>query len=207
MVWQEGVRVAPGTRCGDADSNLVREARAGAPEAFGELVRRYQDRIYMLVSGMVCDHEDALDLVQETFIKAYAGLSGFRQESGFYTWLHRIAVHRCIDYSRRRKRRQTPLPLDQYLQDHPGMEPEATSPTCDPERALMNLHLRAALRAALQELSEPFRTAVILRDVEGLAHDDIARIMQCPIGTAKTRIHRGRCQLRDLLRPFVQPEA
>jgi RNA polymerase sigma-70 factor (ECF subfamily) len=207
MVCPEGVRSVPGSLHGDADTNLVREARAGAPEAFGELVRRYQDRIYMLVSGMVADHEDAVDLVQEIFIKAHLGLGRFRQEAGFYTWLHRIAVHRCIDYTRRRKRRQAPLPLDQYLQDHPSMEPEDTSPTGNPERSLMNAHLRTAIRIALQQLSEPFRTAVILRDIEGLAHEEIAEIMQCPIGTAKTRIHRGHCQLRDFLRPFVQPEA
>lgn len=207
MVWQEGVRAATGALRADPDANLVREARAGAPEAFNELIARYQDRIFMLVSGMVADHEDALDLVQETFLKAYVGLDRFRQEAGFYTWLHRIAIHLCIDYSRRRKRRMAPLPLDQYLQDHPGMEPEETSPSRNPERALLNRHLNAAIRLALQQLSEPFRTAVILRDIEGLAHEEIARIMQCPVGTAKTRIHRGRCQLRDLLRPLIQPDA
>jgi RNA polymerase sigma-70 factor (ECF subfamily) len=207
MVWQEGVRTAPGTRRVDADTNLVREARAGASEAYSELVRRYQDRIFTLVSGRVADREDALDLVQEIFIKAYVGLGRFRQEAGFYTWLYRIALHLCIDYGRRRKRRQEPLALDQYVLDHPGLEPEDTSPTNDPERALMNLHLRAAIHTALHELREPFRTAVILRDIEGLDHQEIARIMGCPLGTAKTRIHRGRCQLRDLLHPFVQPEA
>jgi RNA polymerase sigma-70 factor, ECF subfamily len=207
MVWQEGVRPAPGTVRHDADSNLVREARAGAAEAYSELVRRYQDRIYMLVSGMVADREDALDVVQEVFIKAYTGLDRFRQEAGFYTWLHRIAVHLCIDYSRRRKRRHEPLALDQYLKDHPSMEPEDSSPTGNPERSMINLHLRAAIQAALQQLREPFRTAVVLRDIEGLDQEQIARIMGCPVGTAKTRIHRGRCQLRDILRPFVQPEA
>jgi RNA polymerase sigma-70 factor (ECF subfamily) len=87
------------------------------------------------------------------------------------------------------------------------MEPEDSSPTGNPERSMINLHLRAAIQAALQQLREPFRTAVVLRDIEGLDQEQIARIMGCPVGTAKTRIHRGRCQLRDLLRPFVQPEA
>lgn len=207
MVWPEGVRSTPGTARGDADTHLVREARAGVSEAYNKLVRRYQDRIYNVVLGMVADEQDALDLVQEVFIKAYLGLGRFRQEAGFYTWLYRIAVHLCIDHSRRRKTRLKPLPLDQYLLDHPGLEPEDTSPTRDPERAVMSLHLRAAIHSALQELSEPFRTAVILRDIEGLDQEEVARIMRCPLGTAKTRIHRGRCQLRDRLRPLVQPDA
>jgi RNA polymerase sigma-70 factor, ECF subfamily len=206
MVWEEGVRRAPWTLRGDADSYLVREARAGAPEAFSELVRRYQNRIYAIVSGMVSDPEDVLDLVQETFIKAYMGLGRFRQEAGFYTWLHRIAIHCCIDYSRKRKRRQEPLPLEQYLQRDPGAEPQDTSPSRDPERAVLNLHLRAAIRTALQELREPFRTAVILRDIEDLSQEEIARITGCSLGTAKTRIHRGRLLLREALRPFIQPE-
>jgi RNA polymerase sigma-70 factor (ECF subfamily) len=192
---------------GDADTNLVRAARAGAREAYGELVRRYQDRIYSVISGMVADPEDALDLTQDTFVKAYQALGHFRQEAGFYTWLYRIAQHSCIDYSRKRQRRQEPLPLDHYLQHDPSMEPEDTSPSRDPERATINLHLRAAIRSALQRLAEPYRTAVILHDVEGLSQAEIATIMDCALGTAKSRIQRGRCQLRDLLRPFVQPDA
>jgi RNA polymerase sigma-70 factor (ECF subfamily) len=206
MVSEEGVRQLRGTVRRDADSNLVREAQAGAPEAFGELARRYQDRIYSVISGMVADPEDALDLTQETFVKAYTALSRFRQEAGFYTWLYRIAVHRCIDYSRKRKRYQEPLPLEQCLLHAPGLEPVDTSPARDPERVTINLHLRAAIRTALQQLPEPFRTSVILRDIEGLSQEEIARILGCPLGTAKTRIHRGRHLLRDALRPFVQPD-
>jgi RNA polymerase sigma-70 factor (ECF subfamily) len=133
-------------------------------------------------------------------------LGRFRQEAGFYTWLYRIAVHLCIDYSRKRKRHQEPLSLDQYLLRDLGVEPEDTSPSRDPERAAINVHLRAAIRTALPRLSEPFRTAVILHDVEGLSQEEVARIMNCPRGTAKSRIQRGRYLLRDLLRPFVQPD-
>jgi RNA polymerase sigma-70 factor (ECF subfamily) len=207
MVWEEGLQRSQGIRGrSDADTNLVRAVREGAPEAFSELVRRYQDRIYTIISGMVADEEDALDLTQETFIKAYMAMDRFRQEAGFYTWLYRIAVHCCIDYSRKRKRRQEPLPLDQYLRDDPSVEPRDTSPAGDPERAAMNRYLRAAIRTALQQLSEPFRTAVILRDIEDFTQEEIARIMGCPLGTAKTRVHRGRLMLRDILHPFVQPE-
>jgi RNA polymerase sigma-70 factor (ECF subfamily) len=206
MVCKPGIRRAPGMLRGDADSNLVREAQDGATEAYSELVRRYRDRVHTIISGMVADPEDALDLTQETFIKAYQALGRFRHQAGFYTWLYRIAVHRCIDYSRKRKRYQEPLPLEQCLLHAPGLEPVDTSPARDPERVTINLHLRAAIRTALQQLPEPFRTSVILRDIEGLSQEEIARILGCPLGTAKTRIHRGRHLLRDALRPFVQPD-
>jgi RNA polymerase sigma-70 factor (ECF subfamily) len=207
MSWGIGVRQAKAGPGGDADTNLVRQALEGSTGAYSELVRRYQDRIYSVIAGMVADPEDALDLTQETFIKGYTALSSFRQEAGFYTWLYQIAVNRCIDFSRKRKRRQPPALLEECLQHDPRLEPQDTSPSRDPERAAMNLHLRAAIHAALRKLPEPFRTAVILRDMEGLAQEEIATIMRCPLGTAKTRIHRGRALLRDALRPFVQPDA
>jgi len=207
MAWGAGVRRVHGARRSDADTDLVRAAQDGDSEAYGELVGRYQGCIYTVVSGRVTDREDALDLVQETFVRAYRALGGFRQEAGFYTWIYRIAVRLCIDHSRKRKRRQEPVSLDQYLLQDPIAEPADTSPACDPERAAINLHLRAALHTALQQLSEPYRAAVILHDVEGLSQEKIAQIMDCPIGTAKSRIQRGRYRLRDLLRPFVQPDA
>ena len=207
MVCEEKVWRAHAAPRGDADTNLVRAAQAGSMEAFSELVRRYQDRVYTVISGMVIAREDALDLTQETFVKAYVGLSRFRREAGFYTWLYRIAAHLCIDYNRKRKRRWELLSLDQCLQHDPSLEPEDRSPASDPERAAVNVHLRATIRIALSRVTEPFRTAVILHDVEGLSQEEVARIMNCPRGTAKSRIQRGRYLLRDLLRPFVQPEA
>jgi len=204
MVCNPEIRHAPGVLRSDADTNLVREAQNGATEAYSELVRRYRDRVHTIISGMVADPEDALDLTQDTFIKAYQALGRFRQQAGFYTWLYRIAVHRCIDYSRQRKRKQEHLSLEDYLQLDPHLEPADTSPTRDPERVTLNLHLRAAIHSALQDLPEPFRTAVTLRDIAGLSQEEIARVMCCPHGTAKTRIHRGRQLLRDRLRPFVQ---
>src|SRR5437764_10373868 len=186
MVWGEGVRRASAALQRDADANLVREAQTGAAGAYSELVRRYQDRIYTVISGMITAHEDALDLTQETFLKAYTALGRFRQDAGFYTWLYQIAVHLCIDYNRKRKRYQEPLPLDGSLLRDLGAEPQDLSPTNDPERSTINVHLRAAIHAALQRLSEPFRTAVVLHDIEGLSQEEIAAIMECPLGTAKS---------------------
>ena len=106
--------------------------RTATSEAYGELVGRYQGCIYTVVSGRVTDREDALDLVQETFVRAYRALGGFRQEAGFYTWLYRIAVRLCIDHSRKRKRRQEPVSLDQYLLQDP-----IVSPRTPPQRAIL----------------------------------------------------------------------
>jgi RNA polymerase sigma-70 factor (ECF subfamily) len=207
MAWVEGVRRAAASLQGDADANLVRQAQMGVSGAYSELVRRYQDRIYTVISGMVPGREDALDLTQETFLKAYTALSRFRHDAAFYTWLYQIAVHLCIDHNSKRKRHLDPLPLDRDLLLDLGVEPEDTSPDGNPERAAINVHLRAAIHAALQRLPEQFRTAVVLHDIEGLSQEEIAAIMKCPLGTAKSRIQRGRLQLRDLLRPFVQPDS
>jgi len=207
MAWGEQARRVSTAPRGDIDANLVREAQAGAPWAYSELVRRYQDRIYTVISGMVSAREDALDLTQETFLKAYTALDRFRQDAGFYTWLYQIAIHLCIDYNRKRKRSLDPLPLDRSLLEDLGVEPRDTSPAGDPERSTINVHLRAAIQNALQQLAEPFRSAVILHDIEGLSQEEVASILQCPLGTAKSRIQRGRRQLRELLRPFVHPDA
>jgi RNA polymerase sigma-70 factor (ECF subfamily) len=207
MAWGEGVRHVTTSLRGDADANLVREAQAGASGAYSELVKRYQDRIFTVISGMIASREDAVDLTQETFVKAYTALGRFRHDASFYTWLYQIAVHLCIDYNRKRRRHLDLLPLDQDLQVHLGIEPEDPSPARNPERAALNVHLRAAIHAALQRLPDSFRLAVILHDIEGLSQEEVASIMKCPLGTAKSRIQRGRLQLRQLLRPFVQPDA
>jgi RNA polymerase sigma-70 factor (ECF subfamily) len=207
MAWGEGVCSVTAARQRDADAFLVREAQAGKSAAYGELVRRYQDRIYTVISGMVPGREDALDLTQETFLKAYTALGRFRQDAGFYTWLYQIAVHLCIDYNRKRKRYQEPLPLDRSILQDLGIEPQDTSPAGDPERVTLNTYLRAAIQTALQQLAEPFRMAVVLHDIDGLSQEEVASILGCPLGTAKSRIQRGRRQLRDLLAPFVHPDA
>lgn len=189
---------------GDPDMALVHAVRAGNSQAYAELIGRYQDKIYTLVAGLVRDREDALDLTQEIFVKAYRGLDKFRAQSGFYTWLYRIAVRHCIDYSRRRKRTQETVPLDGDALAEMGFEPADTSIHANPERVVVNQHLKVAIRDAIASVQEPFRTAVVLHDVEGLSQEEIAKIMGCPLGTAKSRIQRGRNQLRERLRGFVE---
>src|SRR5437588_4342847 len=151
------------------DSILVRETKGGNDLAYGELIHRYQDRLFTVVHGLLQNREDALDLTQEVFIKAYTGLAKFREDAVFYTWLYRIAVNACIDYKRRRRRIQDPFSLDDEFLAEAGYEPVDERPSSDPERVFANKELRVRLQRAIEMLSEPLRVAVLLHDVEGLS--------------------------------------
>jgi RNA polymerase sigma-70 factor (ECF subfamily) len=185
------------------DALLVREAKGGNAEAYGELVSRYQDKVFTVIYGQIGAREDALDLTQDVFIKAHGAIGRFREDAVFYTWLYRIAVNACIDYLRRRKRTQEPFSLDGEVLAECGYEPVDESPFTDPERVLENNELRARLRSAIDSLSAPLRAAVLMHDVEGLSQKEIADLLRCPLGTVKSRIQRGRMELREKLAPFV----
>jgi RNA polymerase sigma-70 factor (ECF subfamily) len=204
MTWGRVRRVVASVEERDADAPLVRAARAGDADAYGRLIERYQERIHALARSYVTNPEDALDLTQEIFVKAYRGLEGFRADSGFYTWLYRIAVCHCIDFRRRRQRAGDVVSLDGETLAELGFEPADPAPSSDPERMTLNRHLRGAIEDALQALAEPFRTAVILHDLEGLSQEEVARITGCALGTAKSRIQRGRMALRRRLSPYVE---
>jgi RNA polymerase sigma-70 factor (ECF subfamily) len=198
----EGTRVV-GALAALPDSLLVRDAKQGNQPAFGELIRRYQDKIYTIVFGQLLSREDALDLTQEVFLKAHGKLGSFREDSIFYTWLYRIAVNSCIDFARRRRRVQDPVPLEGELLGEVGYEPVDARVSVNPERSLVNKELGSLLRSFIQALPEPLRMAVILHDIEGLPQKEIAAIMGCPLGTVKSRIQRGRFELRDRLQPYL----
>lgn len=203
MAWGRVRQIETAVERQDADAALVQAARDGDATAYSRLIERYQDRIYSLVLGYAPDREDALDLTQEIFVKAFRGLAGFRADSGFYTWLYRIAVRHCIDFRRRRQRHGEIVPLDGELLREIGFEPADTAPGSDPERMAINRHLRETIRKGLEALGEPFRTAVVLHDIQGLAQEEVARVMGCPLGTVKSRIQRGRAQLRRHLSALV----
>ena len=207
MINQTGHAVAVSTapaEAGRPDSILVREARGGDAGAYGELVRRYQDRVYTLIYGLIQNHDDALDLSQDVFVRAHRSLNQFREEAVFYTWLYRIALNACIDFNRRKRRSVEPFSLDGDLLSDVGFEPSDRRPSSQPERALENKELGRLLRRAIAGLPEPLRVAVVLHDIEGLQQKEIAALLNCPIGTVKSRIQRGRCELRLKLLPFVE---
>jgi RNA polymerase sigma-70 factor (ECF subfamily) len=195
---------SPAADCGRPDRILVREARAGDAHAYGDLIRRYQDRVYTLIYGLVQNHDDALDLTQDVFLRAHGSLARFREEAVFYTWLYRIALNACIDFNRRKKRNVEPFSLDAEVLSETGYEPPDRRPSSQPDRALENKELGRLLRQAIAALPPSLRVAVVLHDIEGLQQKEIAALLDCPIGTVKSRIQRGRCELRIKLLPFVE---
>lgn len=185
------------------DLLLVREAKLGNAAAYGELTGRYQSRIFTFIQGQVESREDAIDLTQEVFLKGHAKLGLFREDALFYTWLYRIAMNACIDFRRRRGRSPEPFSLDGGPEAELGYQLPEERLEYDPERVLENKELGRYLRTCIQALPEVLRLAVILHDIEGLPQKDIAKILNCPLGTVKSRIQRGRYELREKLTPFL----
>ena len=183
---------------------LVRRARSGDLEAYDELVRRYQERIYGTIYHMTANHEDANDLAQESFIKAFQALKSFKGGSSFYTWLYRIAVNKTINFLKQRKNRiQMSLnDLDFNTEHDPDLVALISEKT--PHREINLSELQKKLNEALLKLSEPHRLVVVLHDVQGMAHDEIAKVMECNIGTVRSRLFYARQQLQALLSDYVK---
>jgi len=186
------------------EAEWVRQAQRGKLGAYDELVRRYQERIYATVYHMTANHEDANDLVQETFIKGFQALRSFRGGSSFYTWLYRIAINKTINFLKQRRHR-THMSLDD-LDVNAEHNPELLTLISDktPRREAGLAELQEKLNAAMQELSEVHRLVVTLHDVQGLPHDEIARIMDCNIGTVRSRLFYARQQLQGYLSDYLK---
>lgn len=180
------------------DVELVERARGGVPSAFAQLVSRYQDRIYNTCYRMCHNDADALDLTQATFLRALESLDGFRGKAGFYTWIFRIAVNLVISHRRKNARRRT-ISLDVETGDARAPGPRLADDRMDNSLRIERGETRERIAWALQQLEDEFRAAVVLKDIEGLDYASIAQILSVPIGTAKSRIHRARMMLRDLL--------
>lgn len=191
------------------DAELVGQACAGDMMAFGRLVSKYQDRLVNTCWRICGNLDDAEDLAQEALIKAMGAIGSFEQRSRFYTWLFRIAVNVSISY--RRKRGRTPVLLLHQQDGDWSQEVESGQPAGrsgqgmdDPSARLVRDEAEKRLAAALDQLDDDHRVAVILRDIEGLDYHQIAEIIEVPAGTVKSRIHRGRMELRERLRPFME---
>jgi RNA polymerase sigma-70 factor (ECF subfamily) len=186
------------------EDELVRQARRGDLGAYDELVRRYQERIYATIYHMTSNHEDANDLAQESFIKAFQALKTFKGGSSFYTWLYRIAVNKTINFLKQRKNR-THMSLND-LDFNAEHDPDLMALISDktPRREAGLTELQEKLNAAMLRLSEPHRLVVVLHDVEGLSHDEIAKIMECNIGTVRSRLFYARQQLQGYLSDYLK---
>src|SRR6266702_6241419 len=183
---------------------LVRRARQGDLGAYDELVRRYQERIYATLYHMTSNHEDANDLAQEAFIKAFHALKSFKGGSSFYTWVYRIAVNKTINFLKQRKNRAQ-MSLDD-LDFNAEHDPDLVALISDktPRRDIGLAELQEKLNIAMQKLSEPHRLVVTLHDVQGLSHEEIAKIMECNIGTVRSRLFYARQQLQAYLSDYLK---
>jgi len=186
------------------EAELVRRAREGDMGAYDDLVRRYQERIYATVYHMTSNHEDANDLAQEAFIKAFQALKSFKGGSSFYTWVYRIAVNKTINFLKQRKNRaQISLnDLDFNAEHDPDLVALISDKT--PRRDINLAELQEKLNAAMQKLSDDHRLVVTLHDVQGMSHEEIAAIMDCNIGTVRSRLFYARQQLQAYLSDYLK---
>ena len=186
------------------ESDLVERAKRGDMAAYDDLVRRYQERIYATVYHMTANHEDANDLAQEAFIKAFQALNSFKGGSSFYTWIYRIAVNKTINFLKQRKNRsQISLnDLDFNAEHDPDLVALISDKT--PRRDIGLAELQEKLNGAMLKLSDDHRLVVTLHDVQGMSHEEIAAIMKCNIGTVRSRLFYARQQLQAYLSDYLK---
>jgi RNA polymerase sigma-70 factor (ECF subfamily) len=184
------------------DQELVRRVQAGDQSAFNVLVLKYQHRVLKLVSRFVNDPTEAEDVAQEAFLKAYRALPSFRGDSAFYTWLYRIAINTAKNALVAHKRR--PVDFDLDLQDPEQFERQARLKEADtPEGVLLTDEIRNVVEKAMEQLPDDLRTAIVLRELEGLSYEEIAEAMDCPVGTVRSRIFRAREAIDKKLKPLL----
>ena len=179
------------------DQLLIERCRSGHPEAFGDLVTKYQRRLIRTLGTLLGNGHDALDVAQDAFLQAFLKLESFRGESAFYSWLFRIAWNAAATL-RRKQRVRSSASLD-AMREQTGAEPDDLNPTSDPSHSLQSSEDQQLLRRALSELGEDYRTALVLKEIEGLPYEEIAILTDSPIGTVRSRIHRARQELRAKL--------
>jgi RNA polymerase sigma-70 factor, ECF subfamily len=179
-----------------SDQELITECLSGQTNAFGDLVLRYQDRLYTMLVHLLGSSEDARDVAQEAFISAFQKLHTFRGQSAFYSWIFRIAMN--LGVSKQRKRNRAAVSID-AVRETTGVEPADARPENRPGFSIEASERQAAVREALAALPGEFRTVLVLKEMEDLKYEEIAEIVGCPIGTVRSRIHRARIELRNLL--------
>ena len=189
---------------GPDDLTLVKRAQRDDASAYDELMRRYQQRIYATLYNMTSSHEDANDLTQETFIKAYKVLGSFKGESSFYTWIYRIAVNKAINFLKQRKNK-THMSLND-LDFNAEHDPDLVSLVSDktPRRDINLSELQEKLNEAMQKLSDTHRLVVTLHDIQGMSHEEIGKIMDCNVGTVRSRLFYARQQLQGYLSNYLK---
>lgn len=189
----------------ETDQQLVERVQSGDKRAFDLLVRKYQHKIAALVSRYIQDSHEVLDVTQEAFIKAYRAIGNFRAESAFYTWLYRIAINTAKNHIVSRGRRPPGTDIDyddaEILNNDGRLNDNAS-----PDRRLERDELEATVYRAISALPDELRTAITLREMDGMSYEDIAQVMQCPVGTVRSRIFRAREAVDREIKRLLDPE-
>ena len=187
----------------EVDQILVERAQAGDKQAFDKLVQKYQRKLSRLLSRFIRDHAEVEDVAQEAFIKAYRALPSFRGESAFYTWLYRIGINTAKNYLVSQGRRAPTSTSFDSEEAETFEDGDQLRDINTPERLLMTRQIGETVEDAMAALPEELRTAIMLRELEGLSYEEIAGIMECPIGTVRSRIFRAREAIAERLRPLL----
>src|ERR1700744_2797214 len=190
---------------GRDEADLVHELQAGSDAAFDYLVTYYHAGVFNLVYGILSDRADAADVTQEVFLRAFRGIRGFRQGSSLKTWLYRISVRQALNHRRwcwRHHRQQVSIDAEE---EGRSLALDLKDSEATPSERLASQETQQAVRAALAQVPALFRSAVILRDLEGLSYEEVAEVLEVSVGTVKSRILRGRRMLREVLDPIMHP--
>ena len=192
------------------DQSLIEACLAGRREAFGQLVERYQHRLFHSLVHLLDSTEDAQDAAQDALILAFEKLGTFRGESQFYSWLFRIAYNSAVSSKRKpgsSKRKTGPMSVSlEARRDASGLEPADLNPSTEPSFGLDVSDRQRLVQQALGELSEEFREAIVLKEIEQMSYEEIAEVVGIPLGTVRSRIHRARMELRQKLAAFIEAE-
>ncbi len=187
----------------DVDAELVARVKAGDKKAFDLLVLKYQRKIMRLLSRMIRDQAEVEDVAQEAFIKAYRALPQFRGDSAFYTWLYRIAINTARNWLSSNSRRPSTPSSYENEDGETFDEMDNLTDNTTPESELASRQIAQTVNKAIEDLPEDLRTAIVLREIEGMSYEDIAQSMNCPIGTVRSRIFRAREAIATKLRPMM----
>ena len=188
----------------DADWVVVQRAQAGDIVAFNVLVRKYRERLYSVIYNLTANREDTADLTQDAFVKAFQSIGRFQGRSSFFTWLYRIAVNTALTHLKKNRFRR--FLSFETLQESASHEDVVTAMADDSggDKSLFMNELQEKLNESLQKLSHKHRTAIVLFEIEGLSHHEIAEVMGCSEGTARSRVHYAKQQLQGLLKDYIQ---
>jgi len=185
------------------DAELVKRVQAGDKAAFDILVQKYQHKVINLIGRFVSDQAECQDIAQDAFVKAYRAIGSFRGDSQFYTWLYRIAANTAKNYLASRARKSPSYAVDvedaEHFEGESGLKEYA-----DPESMLLTEEIKATVFSAIEKLPEDLKSAITLREIDGLSYEEIAQVMDCPIGTVRSRIFRARDVIDKELRPLLE---